>query len=96
VAAAARQRDTDTIRALVGEAERRGLAAGELLAVAERHWPGPPLGRRARHAGSRWAASSVRWTWGTGRAAGPRSSSGSVRGDRAVELGRGSRSARGA
>ncbi|HEV8651194.1 MAG TPA: hypothetical protein VG276_17835 [Actinomycetes bacterium] len=61
MATAARQADTDTIRALVGEADRRGLATAELVAVAERHWP--RLRVRARRAGRRWAAGSARWAW---------------------------------
>ncbi len=63
VAAAAREGDTDTIRALVGEAEQRGLAGGELVAVAERHWPRPRLHRRVPRAGARWLAGGARWAW---------------------------------
>jgi len=60
MAAAARQADHATTRALLAEAERRGLPTPELLAVAERHWPTPPLHRRIGRAGRRWTASQLR------------------------------------
>ena len=60
VAAAARQADHATTRALLAEAERRGLPAAELLAVAERHWPAPALPRRVMRAGRRWTAAQLR------------------------------------
>jgi hypothetical protein len=41
VAAAARQTDTQTTIAIIGEAERHGLSSNELFAVAERHGPNP-------------------------------------------------------
>jgi hypothetical protein len=63
VAAAARQADTETTIALVREAERRGLPSAELVAVAEQHWPRPPLRTRARRAGQRWATGGARWAW---------------------------------
>ena len=49
-------------RALLAEAERRGLAPGELAAVAQRHWPRPRLRARARPpaAGGRRAAPTGR------------------------------------
>jgi hypothetical protein len=63
VAAAARDGDTDAATAMVREGARQSLDAGELLAVAERHWPKPRLRVRARHAGMRWATGGARWAW---------------------------------
>jgi hypothetical protein len=63
VAAAARDGDTDAATAVVREGARRGLDAGELLAVAERHWPRPPLRTRVRHTAGRWATGGARWAW---------------------------------
>jgi hypothetical protein len=60
VAAAARQGDRETTMALLAEAERRGLPAAELLAVAERYWPRPALPRRLGRAGRRWTAAQLR------------------------------------
>jgi hypothetical protein len=42
VAAAARQSDTQTTIAIIGEAERRGLSSNELFAVALSTGPNPP------------------------------------------------------
>jgi hypothetical protein len=55
VTTAAREGDRQTVQALLSEADRRGLPAGGLLAVAERHWPAPALPRRLGRAGRRWA-----------------------------------------
>jgi hypothetical protein len=63
VAAAARDGDTEATAALVREGARHGVNGGELLAVAERHWPRPPLRTRARHAAGRWAVGGARWAW---------------------------------
>jgi hypothetical protein len=63
VAAAAHDGDTDAATAVVREGVRQGLDAGELLAVAERHWPKPRLRTRVRHAGTRWATGGARWAW---------------------------------
>jgi hypothetical protein len=60
VAAAAGDGDQAATAALVREGERRGLDAGELLAVAERHWPKPAPHRRAWRAGRRWTAARLR------------------------------------
>jgi hypothetical protein len=60
VAAAARDGDQAATAAIVHEGERRGLDAGELLAVAERHWPKPRLPVRAFRAGRRWTAARLR------------------------------------
>jgi hypothetical protein len=61
VAAAARDGDTEATAALVREGVRRGVDGGELLAVAERHWPRLRTG--ARHAAGRWAVGGARWAW---------------------------------
>jgi hypothetical protein len=66
VAAAARDGDQDATAALVREAARRGLDAGVLVAVAERHWPPPWLPVRAGRAGRRWAVAGARWAWAHG------------------------------
>jgi hypothetical protein len=63
VAAAARDGDTEATAALVREGARHGVDGGELLAVAERHWPRPRLRTRARHAAGRWATGGARWAW---------------------------------
>jgi hypothetical protein len=63
VAAAARQADTEQTAALIREAERRGIDALELFAVAARHWLPPRLHVRARQVGQRWAVGGVRWAW---------------------------------
>jgi hypothetical protein len=60
VAAAARDGDQDATAALVRQAPAHGLEVGELLAVAEAHWPKPHLHRRAFRAGRRWTAARVR------------------------------------
>jgi hypothetical protein len=60
VAAAAHDGDQDATAALIREGARRGLDAGELVAVAERHWPRPRLHRRAWRAGRRWTAGRLR------------------------------------
>jgi hypothetical protein len=60
VAVAAGDGDQAATTAIVREGERRGLDAGELLAVAERHWPKPALTRRAFRAGRRWTAARLR------------------------------------
>jgi hypothetical protein len=60
VAAAAGDGDQAATAALIREGERLGLDAGELLAVAERHWPKPRVHVRAWLAGRRWTASRLR------------------------------------
>jgi hypothetical protein len=60
VAATARDGDQAATAALVREGARQGLDAGELVAVAERHWPKPALHRRAWRAGRRWTVSRLR------------------------------------
>jgi hypothetical protein len=60
VAAAAGDGDQAATAALVREGERRGLEVGELLAVAERHWPKPRVHVRAWRAGRRWTATRLR------------------------------------
>jgi len=60
VAAAAGDGDQAATAALVREGTRRGLDAGELVAVAERHWPKPRLHRRAYRAGRRWTVARLR------------------------------------
>jgi hypothetical protein len=59
VAAAARDGDQDATAALVREGPRHGVDEGELVAVAEAHWPKPRLHRRAWRAGRCWTA--ARW-----------------------------------
>jgi hypothetical protein len=59
VAAAARAADHDTVTALLAHAQALGLPAGELAAVAARHWPAPPLHRRLGRAGRRWTAAQL-------------------------------------
>jgi hypothetical protein len=59
VAAAARDGDQDATATLVRQAPAHGLEVGELVAVAEAHWPKPRLHRRAFRAGRRWTA--ARW-----------------------------------
>jgi hypothetical protein len=60
VAAAAGDGDQAAIAALVREGARQGLDTGELVAVAERHWPRPRLHRRAWWVGRRWTAARLR------------------------------------
>jgi len=60
VAAAARDGDQDTTAALVREGARQGLDTGELVAVAERHWPKPRLPVRALRAGRGWTVARLR------------------------------------
>jgi hypothetical protein len=60
VAAAAHDGDQAAIAALVREGARCGVDVGELVAVAERHWPKPRLHRRAWRAGRRWTATRLR------------------------------------
>jgi hypothetical protein len=60
VAAAAGDGDQDATAALIREGARRGLDPGELVAVAERHWPTPALHRRAWRAGRRWTVGRLR------------------------------------
>jgi hypothetical protein len=60
VAAAAHDGDQAATAALVHAGARCGVDAGELVAVAERHWPKPALHRRAWRAGRRWTATRVR------------------------------------
>jgi hypothetical protein len=60
VAATAGDGDQAATAALVREGERRGLDAGELLAVAEQHWPKPRVPVRAFRAGRRWTAARLR------------------------------------
>jgi hypothetical protein len=59
VAAAAGDGDQAATAALVREGERHGLDPGELLAVAERHWPKPRVHVRAFRAGRRWTAARL-------------------------------------
>jgi hypothetical protein len=59
VAAAARDGDQGATATLVRQAPAHGLDMGELLAVAEAHWPKPRLHRRAWRASRRWTA--ARW-----------------------------------
>jgi len=59
VAVAARQADHDTVTALLTHAQALGLPAGELAAVAARHWPAPALPRRIARAGQRWTAAQL-------------------------------------
>jgi hypothetical protein len=60
VAAAARDGDQDATAALVRQGPAHGVDVGELVAVAEAHWPKPRLPRRAFRAGRRWTAARVR------------------------------------
>jgi hypothetical protein len=60
VAAAARDGDQAATAALVRGGARRGLDAGALVAVAERHWPKAALHRRAWRAGRRWSGAKLR------------------------------------
>ena len=60
VAAAARDGDQDATAALIREGARQGLDAGQLVAVAERHWPKPRLPVRALSAGRRWTVARLR------------------------------------
>jgi hypothetical protein len=62
VAAAARDGDQDATATLVRQAPAHGLDVGELVAVAEAHWPKPRLHRRVWRSGRRWTAARVqRW-----------------------------------
>jgi hypothetical protein len=61
VAVAARDGDQEATAALVGEGVRQGLDAGQLVAVAQAHWPKPRLHVRAWRAGRRWTAARARW-----------------------------------
>jgi hypothetical protein len=63
VIVAARDADVATTAALLREAQRQGLDAAWLLAVAAHHWPPPRLAVRAARAGRRWAAGCARWAW---------------------------------
>jgi hypothetical protein len=60
VAAAARDGDQDATATLVRQAPAHGIDMGELLAVAEAHWPKPRLHRRVWRAGRRWTAARLR------------------------------------
>jgi hypothetical protein len=60
VAAAAGDGDQDATAALIREGVRQGLDAGELVAVAERHWPKPRLLVRALRAWRRWTVARLR------------------------------------
>jgi hypothetical protein len=60
VAAAAHDGDQAATTALIREGARQGLDPGELVAVAERHWPRPRLHRRAWRAGRGWAIGRLR------------------------------------
>jgi hypothetical protein len=63
VITAARDADAPAATALIREAQRHGLDAHWLLAVAARHWPPPRLHVRAARAARRWTASGARWVW---------------------------------
>jgi hypothetical protein len=60
VAATAHEGDQAATAALVHAGAHCGVDAGELVAVAERHWPKPALHRRAWRAGRRWTAARRR------------------------------------
>jgi hypothetical protein len=60
VAAAAHDGDQAATTALIREGARQGLDPGELIAVAERHWPRPRLHRRGWRAGRGWAIGWLR------------------------------------
>jgi hypothetical protein len=60
VAAAARDGDQDATAALVREGPRHGINMGELVAVAEHHWPKPRLHVRTWRAGRHWTAVQAR------------------------------------
>jgi hypothetical protein len=63
VITAARDADAPAATALIRQAQRQGLDAQWLLAVAARHWPPPRLPVRVWRAGRRWTASGARWVW---------------------------------
>jgi hypothetical protein len=60
VAAAAGDGDQDATTALIREGACQGLDTGELVAVAERHWPKPRLAVRALRAGRHWTVARLR------------------------------------
>jgi hypothetical protein len=59
VAAAAHDRDQAATTAVIHEAAGRGLDPGELVAVAERHWPRPRLRICAWRASRRWTTARL-------------------------------------
>jgi hypothetical protein len=60
VAAAARDGDQAATAALVREGGRQGLEPVQLVAVAARYWPRPPLPVRSWRAARRWTTAGVR------------------------------------